>query len=292
MTSAVVFYHGNCPDGFTAALVAYTVLREKAQYVACFYEKENWSQIDVENKDVYILDFHFNEDVLKEFENKTKSLVLLDHHMTAKNKLKDFCLHCKKSSFLKFDLEKSGASLAWEYFYPGKKTPFLIELIQDRDLYTWKIKNARDFCSALELINYEFEKWEPLLYLNTEEQWDYFLQQGKTINEYRQRLILDSLGSAVEIEIFGFKGVMLNLNSALLKSNTGEILLNKFPNSLFSMTYHLTTDNKVACSLRTKGFDARQNIAEKLKGGGHPQACGLELTLEQLVELQLNRKLL
>jgi oligoribonuclease NrnB/cAMP/cGMP phosphodiesterase (DHH superfamily) len=75
---------------------------------------------------VYILDFSYDEETLRNLYKKVE-VVVLDHHKTAEKDLKDL-------SFAKFDMNKSGAMMAWEYFHPEKEVPLMIRYIQDRDL--------------------------------------------------------------------------------------------------------------------------------------------------------------
>src|SRR5262249_41598557 len=56
-----------------------------------------------------------------------------------------------------FDLNKSGARLAWEYFHPEKDTPELIEFIEDRDLWRWQIPRSKEFSAGFYALPMTFD---------------------------------------------------------------------------------------------------------------------------------------
>ena len=56
-------------------------------------------------------------------------MVIVDHHITAKERLIGHG-HEKEQNY-HFDMNKSGARLAWEFFFPDKEVPLLIRHIED-----------------------------------------------------------------------------------------------------------------------------------------------------------------
>jgi len=52
----------------------------------------------------------------------------MDHHKSALEDLKGL------SPNIYFDMERSGARLAWDYFHPGKEPPAFIDYIEDRGI--------------------------------------------------------------------------------------------------------------------------------------------------------------
>ena len=124
-----VIYHKNCSDGFGAAYSAWKLLGNKAEYYACTHGD---TPPDVTGKKVAVLDFSFNNATTKEMIEKAESLVVIDHHKSAMVELHDVsnCI---------FDMNKSGAAMAWEFFHPAKEIPKFIQYIQDRDLWKWEM---------------------------------------------------------------------------------------------------------------------------------------------------------
>jgi uncharacterized protein len=152
MKDTMVFYHGLCPDGFGAAFAAWLVLKDTAEYIPCKYDEV---PKDVTGKRVYILDFSFDPEVMTKLDQQATELILLDHHATAQKKLQGFKCRC---GGLFFDLTKSGARLAWEHFHPNVPVPRMVQLIQDRDLWTWKFKESPDYLAALDATGFDFTR--------------------------------------------------------------------------------------------------------------------------------------
>ena len=123
-----VLYHANCFDGMGAAYAAWTQLGDvNVEYIPVQYgspppETEAGSN-------VYIVDFSYSKGTLDEIKGKSAHMIVLDHHKTAAEDLDGY-------PGAIFDMKRSGAMLAWDYFHPGVHAPLLLDYIQDRDLWT------------------------------------------------------------------------------------------------------------------------------------------------------------
>ena len=134
----LVIYHGrSCPDGFAAALAARLFYGDRAEYLGL--DHGDVKSVDdlpaVQGRAVYILDFSFSPEILAQVEARAAKLVLLDHHKSAAEKLTGFACRC---SVVHFDMDKSGARLAWEFFQPTQPIPDLVKFIEDRDIWVWQ----------------------------------------------------------------------------------------------------------------------------------------------------------
>ena len=145
-----VIYHADCTDGFGAAYSAWKLLGNRAEYHAC---KHGTTPPDVKGKTVAILDFSFNNATTKQMIEEAEGLIVIDHHKSAMVELHDI-------SNTHFDMTKSGAMLAWEFFHPGKEPPKFIKYIQDRDLWTWELEYSKEFSAAFDMVPFEFEEFE------------------------------------------------------------------------------------------------------------------------------------
>ena len=77
---------------------------------------------------------------------------VIDHHITAQEALKglDYCV---------FDMEQSGATLTWQYFFPKKPIPSMLSYIEDRDLWRWKLPDSRAVSAWLGSHEFDFKVW-------------------------------------------------------------------------------------------------------------------------------------
>ena len=80
-------------------------------------------------------------------------LLVIDHHKSAMVELHDI-------SNAIFDMSKSGATLAWEFFHPGKEAPKFIQYITDRDLWKWELPYSKEFSAAFDMVPFDFEEFE------------------------------------------------------------------------------------------------------------------------------------
>lgn len=145
-----VWYHHECWDGFGAAYAAWKRFGNDATYVSV--QHGNPPPDFVDGEEVYILDFSYDKDALLDIDGRASLLVVLDHHESARKQLEDL-------PFATFDMEKSGAVLAWEYFH-SSDVPELLLYIQDRDLWRWELPDSREINYALQSHPFDFELWD------------------------------------------------------------------------------------------------------------------------------------
>jgi len=134
-----VLFHANCPDGRAAAFVAYVRLAENARYIPVKHGDPVPS--GMEGRAVALLDFSFPQKEMSKLLKQTSGkLVVLDHHKTAKDVL------MKMSAANRvFDMDHSGCVLAWNFFSPLLPVPKILQYIEDRDLWRWKLPDSKAF---------------------------------------------------------------------------------------------------------------------------------------------------
>lgn len=131
MSNPLVIFHDKCPDGIAAAWAAWMLYGDLATYVPASYGDAPPPVADDatgEPRDVLILDFSYPRDALVRLHAEAKSLLVLDHHKTARE-------NCEGLAFCVFDMERSGAGLAWDVLHPGESRPWAIDYTEDRDLW-------------------------------------------------------------------------------------------------------------------------------------------------------------
>lgn len=278
----LVIYHANCHDGFCAAWVAHKVLGDEADYHPANYGE---ATPKVDGRNVYILDFSYPRDVMKSIMSKCNALTVLDHHRSAEKALAgivdEFIEEAKADPNREapdrgwyevvFDMAKSGARLAWEHFFPGLPSPWLVEYVQDRDLWSWKLRNSREINSGLSITPLDFAVWDRL-YNYYEPPHDLFVK-GEAIEVYKATLV-DSICKGKRPVMVGGHTVF-GLNTSVLISEVGHELCKGAP---FSVTWFEKPDGTRINSLRSdeSGMDVSE-IARKYGGGGHKHAAGFTI---------------
>nr|WP_138922362.1 DHHA1 domain-containing protein [Hylemonella gracilis] len=276
----LVIYHARCPDGFCAALAAWLFYEGRAEFRACDHGDvrtvEDLPALD--GRAVYILDFSFAADLLSEIERRAAKLVLLDHHKSAAEKLTGFACRC---GAVHFDMQRSGARLAWDYFQSDRPAPALVRYIEDRDLWNWAYPESAAFLAALDMEPMDFERWAEIANYDEVQLAD-FMSRGQAMDEKFRKLAQDMAVNAEPIVFNGHAGLMLNAPGAF-HSLLGDILSRQ--SGSYALLWSAGKGGVVKVGLRSqKGFDCIP-LAESMGGGGHAQACGFRMRAERLPEL-------
>ncbi len=276
----LVIYHARCPDGFGAALAAWLYYEGRAEFRACDHgEVQTVADLPpLGGRAVYILDFSFGRDLLREMEQRAAKLVLLDHHKSAAEKLTGFTCRC---GAVHFDMQRSGARLAWDYFQADRSMPALVRHVEDRDLWNWAYPESAAFLAALDMEPMDFERWAEIASYD-ELQLAEFMARGEAMDAKFRKLAEDMAANAEPVLFNGSQGLMLNAPGAF-HSLLGEILSRR--SGTFALLWTASRGGVVKVGLRSqKGFDCIP-LAESMGGGGHAQACGFRMKAERLPEL-------
>lgn len=277
----LVIYHGrSCPDGFAAALAARLFYGDRAEYLGL--DHGDVKSVDdlpaVQGRAVYILDFSFSPEILAQVEAGAAKLVLLDHHKSAAEKLTGFACRC---GVVHFDMDKSGARLAWEFFHPTQPIPDLVKFIEDRDIWVWQYPESAGFLAALDMEVFDFARWAEIAAFNPA-QLTQFMARGQAMDEKFTKLATDIAEGAQPVVFNGQSGLMVNA-PGVFHSLIGELLSKK--SGTFALMWTAGKGGIVKVGLRSqRNFDCIA-LAESMGGGGHAQACGFKMASAQLPQL-------
>ena len=278
--SPLVLYHGrNCPDGFGAALAAWLYYGDSAEYLGL--DHGDITTVDelppVAGRTVYILDFSFPADILQAIDERAAKLVMLDHHKSAAEKLTGFACRC---GVVHFDMDKSGARLAWEFFHPHEPIPELLKYVEDRDIWKWEFAESAGFLSALDMEEQDFARWRDIASF-TPGQLTMFMARGAAMDEKYRKLAADIAEGAQPLVFNGIEGLMVNA-PGMFHSLVGDILSAK--TGTFALMWSAGAKGVKAGLRSQRNFDCIA-LAESMGGGGHAQACGFKMGVERLPEL-------
>jgi oligoribonuclease NrnB/cAMP/cGMP phosphodiesterase (DHH superfamily) len=277
----LILYHGrNCPDGFAAALAAWLYFGGKAEFAALDHGdvKSVADLPKLDGRAVYILDFSFSDDILRAIDERAAKLVMLDHHLSAAEKLHGFVCRC---GVVHFDMKKSGSRLAWEFFHPDQPIPDLVRFVEDRDIWTWQYPESASFLAALDMEPLTFERWQAIANFDAPQQVAY-IERGRAMDEKFSKLAELLVEQAQPVVFNGITGLMVNA-PGVFHSLVGDLLCKK--SGTFALLWTVDKNGVVKCGLRSKpGFNCIA-LAESMGGGGHAQACGFKMPYARLPEL-------
>jgi len=259
-----VIYHANCTDGAGAALAAYRTFGDAADYIPAQHGSE---PPDVSDCEVYIVDFSYKKTVLLEMAATARSITVIDHHKTAQEDLRDISRY---NIEVIFDMRKSGAVLTWEYFHPTIPVPFLLQVIQDRDLWLFKSQHTKEITAGLQI----YPDWRTWLDISV----DRLRTAGRAIADFlvlQSEKIIQSPPRHWDIENIVIP--LYNMPGFLI-SDTLCMALEKYPECPYAVAYFDLPDNRIYSLRSRSGSDVDvSEIAKKHGGGGHKHAAGFSV---------------
>ena len=265
LKDTVILYHADCPDGIGSAFAAWKKFGDSASYVPV--EHNVPYPEGLEGKEVYISDFSYPDGKLLEIEKKAKRLVVLDHHLGAKEWVEQVQEYV-------FDEKRSGAGITWDYFHPDKKRPELINYIEDGDLYTFSLPHSRPILSYIYSQHRSFEMLDILLEkLENPAEKEKIIELGSIYEEHFASLVNKIVGMATPVSFEGHECLLASA-SEMFASDVGHKLADKQP-PIGIVTR--AEANRISVSLRSDGSVNVADIAKKYGGGGHPAAAGFRI---------------
>jgi oligoribonuclease NrnB/cAMP/cGMP phosphodiesterase (DHH superfamily) len=263
MPPDLCIYHGACDDGFGAAFALWKRYGDKIiTYHPGVYGE---APPDVSGLDVAIVDFSYKRPVMIDLAAKAKSILVLDHHKTAEAELAGLADECPNVNVV-FDMERSGAVMAWNYFHPRRATPEFFLYLQDRDLWRKQMPGVDEFTAALRSYAQDFQLWDKFY-----DSPQSLITEGHAIQRYYRTLILGAKSHAYMREIGGHYVPVVNASLFMASELAGELA----EGHAFAAVY-AESKTHITWSLRSRAPDGADvsEIAKQFGGGGHKHAAG------------------
>lgn len=291
----VCLYHKNCMDGFGAA---YAVWKADPSYQ--FVPMNYGDQLpDLTNcKELVMVDFSLPLNETKELMNKIK-VIVIDHHETAQKNLEsliqDTDLLAKHDSDIFFNMNMSGAIMAWQYFhakidqsgivyktYDPVEPPLLLKYIEDRDLWKHSIPYTEEINSYLfSFVDFEtttFKEFDNLL-VKLQSNLKSFVTAGHAISVFKDKMVNFICQKHHITDFLCPDGRVFSVpivNSCVFQSEVGNRLCQNYPFSIIWFYDH--EKNSKIYSLRSSSDGEHVgNICGQFNGGGHKHAAGFSV---------------
>jgi oligoribonuclease NrnB/cAMP/cGMP phosphodiesterase (DHH superfamily) len=305
--SPLCIYHGNCADGFGAAWAVWKAFDGKVDLVPGVYQND---PPDVAGRDVILVDFSYKRDAMKGVAMRAASVLVLDHHKSAIEDLVPICVPGKARGshgllepkdwdhhltnvaqdscegipwavYAIFDTRRSGATIAWDFFNPGRERPKLLDHIEDRDLWTFRLPGTREIQAALFSFPYDMQRWDDLIMRGDLAK---LRAEGEAIERKHHKDVAELVAVTQRpMRIGGHVVPVANLPYTLT-SDAGHLMAQGQP---FAACYWDTPAGRVF-SLRSTdaGLDVSE-IAKLYGGGGHRNASGFRVAFDQLAQFEV-----
>jgi uncharacterized protein len=285
-------YHGGCDDGFAAAWCVRAALGADIEFYPGTYAKD---PPDVTGRDVLMVDFSYKRPVLEAMAQSAASILILDHHKTAQEDL----AHIEKAPrridwrdaakidgggnriFALFDMERSGAALAWDYFIgdgqvagwslaQARQRRDFIDYIQDRDLWRKQLPSGDEFTIALRSYPQDFAIWDDLVRRGPKD----LIVEGRSLQRY-YRLRVEELKRHAYKARLGDHDIWISNAPYFAASEVAGELCDR--DGAFGACYFEVEGGKFQYSLRSRGDFDVSAVAKQFGGGGHKNAAGFNI---------------
>lgn len=293
-------YHGNCADGFTSAWAVWKALGDECEFYPGVYQEP---PPDVTGRDVILVDFSYKLPVLEAMcqPRGARSMLILDHHKTAEADLNGLGVDMSKWTgrvdwkryqenlaqdgmenancngaivYQLFDMERSGAGLTWDFFH-GTARPRLVQYVEDRDLWRFKLASSREINAAIFSYDYTFANWDALDKKLGDDGILRVIAEGEAIERKHHKDVAELVKVTKRRMVIGGHEVWCANLPYTLTSDAGNLMAKGAP---FAACYWDTPEGRVF-SLRStdEGLDVSE-IAKQYGGGGHRNASGFRLS--------------
>jgi len=277
----LIVYHNNCPDGFAAAFIAHQRYPE-AKLLPRDHGLEP-PYAEVKDKDVLVVDFSWRtREQNLELAELSKTFRILDHHKTAQETLQGL-------DFATFDMNRSGAGLAWDYLFgkdsrtslkrpieaqPWLSRPWYVDYVEDRDLWRKALPSTDEVNAYIMTLPYDFTAWEGLAAMKTYEEAAF---KGQGALAHVKHYVREALTNARTGKLAGYDAMIINALYLNISEVAGELA--NLCNGI-GIGYFERGDGVMQFSLRSRNEVDVSAIAKQLGGGGHRNAAGFQLPVQ------------
>jgi len=225
---------------------------------------------DVADRDVIMVDFSYKRALMEDIIQECRSIIVLDHHKTAQAELEGLSA---PNAEIVFDMNRSGAMLAWDHFGGGNPAPPIVRYMQDRDLWRHELPKTREIASYLFSFPYTFGHYDACD-KQLREQFDLCVTEGAAILRSTDRQIEGLIAESLrEMTIAGHTVPAININYVFASDAANKIVAST--GAPFAAAY----SDDATCrrfSLRSIGDFDVSAIAQRYGGGGHRNAAGFQ----------------
>lgn len=266
MSKTIVFYHGSCPDGFGGAYAAWKKFGDTAEYVPLHRGETEWP--DTTDATVYFIDFTYEKETMDRFVAEAERVVVLDHHEGVQDVVEAIPEHV-------YDSNRSGATIAWDYFHPDTPRPELLSFIEDDDLFRFALPETRGVLAYLGVHPFTFPYWDEVSAM-LERDRDSLLRTTTAYGEYFELLAHLAVNNA---KLISFEGHEVYFGTAHpykpMKSLVGNLLAKKKGPFALVVAAH---PKGYGVSIRGDGSIDVAKIASRYGGNGHPSSAGFHVS--------------
>lgn len=268
-----------CPDGLASAWVTRKAVGEAELVGRCYNDEREWPFEPEYGDTIYLVDFSLSVPELQGIASGI-DVVVLDHHKTAWETLKDAEWQLEDNVKIHFDMEECGASLCWKHFFPAEPMPAFLAYVKDRDLWQHQLPQTEKVHAAYAKLGRAFDLYDRLAAMSLDEFLAYMVPIGEpAVIERREKTKAIAsrytLGMVSGHDNIPFVALAEDGSEDWLASDICQRLYQAMPDALFVAC--LTSES---WSLRSDQHGNNTDVGAIAKangGGGHRNAAGFKI---------------
>ncbi len=287
-----VAYHANCSDGLAAAAVVAQYLDSwifrYPKFVPIAYGSPLPAEILEGGDRILFVDFCPEPEQIKQIAFLFTDWFVIDHHKSREWVVDKYPNNCV------FDMDKCGATLAWEWLYDGSDNPtvfghrvlpsWVLDYVQDRDLWQWRLPSSREVSAALRDWEPNVETWQRNMFEAPIPSAE-LVSTGRIILRQVERYAKARAQKCYPGVIAGMPVLLCNATQHM--SEVAEQILESNPLGVAAVFWQDGRE-QLQFSFRSRpgGKWTALAVASALGGGGHEHAAGAKTT-PGLLDLEL-----
>lgn len=287
----VIHHGGSCRDGFCSAWIAHcwfqAVGLPQPEFFPAQYGDRPPDWLFNEPRDVLMVDFSYPRPIMEMLASKCRNMIVLDHHKTAEAELRGFNSLGSNVS-INFDMEKSGAGLAWQWLFSGPP-PWIVAYVEDRDLWRKVLSNSEQINAYIGTLPLDFDAWSEayakftLFSAAKEHMLDFPAPEvygaGAAVVAKTEHYVREVSKNAHLVVFEGYSVPLVNAPQIDISELVHALAARPwrdFRVPKFAMGWWQRSDQRYQYSLRSVGDFDVSALARKYRGGGHKNAAGFE----------------
>ncbi len=273
------FYHSKDLDGKCSGAIIKTAVPDCKMIGFDYGERFPWEEITKDDT-IYMVDLSRpTVDELFKIEDSCEEFILIDHHKSIFEKLKD---SERKLKNVHMELDKAACQIAWKVMFPNKITPTAVILLGKYDI--WHHDDPRVVLFQMGMLAYETHPlsdiWREIFNQKGEGHYEKIIiktiELGERIKQYQNNADKWAMNFTFVTEWEGLRFLCLN------NVRTGSPQFNsKYDPKIHDafLIFYRTPEKKWSVHMYTEKKELDLSvIAEKYGGGGHTDACGCEMS--------------
>jgi oligoribonuclease NrnB/cAMP/cGMP phosphodiesterase (DHH superfamily) len=282
----ICYYHAGCPDGFGAAWAVWRAWGREGRYLPRGHD-DALDAMSHQGDRVVFADIAPSPRQALELGELAACLIVLDHHLTARD------LFAREPSLIpslsdrghhvRFDLDHSGAVLAWQYFHPDEPVPPLLAYVEDQDLWSWELPETEAVNAAIGSYPRDLETWDALARRPVEE----LAAEGAPILRAQRIEVERSLRFAHPVRVGELR--VEAVNALQYRSHVGHELAKRAAYGHPIGIAYRVFGTRVDVSIYSIGEVDVAGVAVRFQGGGHRNASGFSVGLQQWLDRFVGR---